>query len=100
MTNRIELIIGQDRNGLQEFAVTFAQLVAGLAVDPHGYFEKKYTARIMGSQSTEEINGVLAQLVQWIGSPAINKQERERLDHELARRDLPSIADLRLHYLP
>ena len=42
---------------------------------------------------------MLAQLVQWIGSPAINAQERDRLDHELARRDLPSIADLRLHYL-
>ena len=100
MPNLIDNIIGQDRNRLQQFAVTFAQLVAGLAVDPHGYFEKKYTARIMGSQSIEEINGVVAQLVQWIGSPAINNQERERLDRELALRDLPSIADLRLHYLP
>jgi hypothetical protein len=100
MSSRIETIVRQDKNGLQEFAVVFAQLVAGLAVDPHGYFEKKYTARIMGSQSMEEINGVVAQLVQWIGSPAINNQERERLDHELARRELPSIADLRLHYLP
>ena len=100
MSSRIETIVRQDKNGLQQFAVVFAQLVAGLAVDPHGYFEKKYTARIMGSQSMEEINGVVAQLVQWIGSPAINNQERERLDHELARRELPSIADLRLHYLP
>jgi hypothetical protein len=100
MPNRIENITGQDRNDLQQFAVTFAQLVAGLAVDPHGYFEKKYTARIISSESAEEINGVVAQLVQWIGSPAINDQERERLDHELARRNLPSIADLRLHYLP
>jgi hypothetical protein len=99
-TNRIEFLTGQDRNGLQQFAVTFAQLVAGLAVDPHGYFETKYTARIMASQSAEEINGVVAQLVQWIGSPVINNQERERLDRELARRELPSIADLRLHYLP
>jgi len=100
MPNSTEFLSGQDKNGLQAFAVTFAQLIAGLAVDPHGYFEKKYTARIMASDSTEEINGVLAQLVQWIGSPAINAQERERLDHELARRDLPSIADLRLRYLP
>jgi len=53
-----------------------------------------------GTWPAEEINGVVAQLVQWIGSPAINNQERERLDHELARRELPSIADLRLHYLP
>jgi hypothetical protein len=99
-TNSIEILTGLDTNGLQQFAVTFAQLVAGLAVDPHGYFEKKYTARIMSSQSAEEINGVVAQLVQWIGSPVINNQERERLDRELARRELPSIADLRLHYLP
>jgi len=100
MPKRTEILSAQDKDGLQTFAVTFAQLVAGLAVDPHGYFEKKYTARIMGSQSAEEINGVLAQLVQWIGSAAINTQEREHLDRELARRDLPSIADLRLHYLP
>lgn len=100
MPNSLEILSAHDRQTLQEFAVTFAQLVAGLAVDPHGYFEKKYTARIQAAQSEHEINGVVAQLVQWIGSPAINNQERERLDHELARRDLPSIADLRVHYLP
>jgi hypothetical protein len=100
MSKRLEFLSEQDKDGLQDFAVTFAQLVAGLAVDPHGYFEKKYTARIRSSQSTQEINGVVAQLVQWLGSPAISNQERDSLDRELARRELPSIADLRLHYLP
>jgi hypothetical protein len=100
MSNRLEIISNRDKNGLQEFAVILAQLVAGLAVDPHGYFEKKYTARIRAAHSEHEINGVIAQLVQWIGSPEINSQERERLDRELALRHLPSIADLRLHYLP
>jgi hypothetical protein len=100
MSKHQEFFNTRDKDGLQEFAVTFAQLVAGMAVDPHGYFEKKYTARIRSSQSAQEINGVVTQLVQWLGSPAISSQERESLDRELARRALPSIADLRLHYLP
>ncbi len=27
----------------RDFGVTFARLIAELGVDPHGYFEKKYT---------------------------------------------------------
>lgn len=80
---------------LQEYAVTFAQLVAGLAMDPHGYFEKKYTARIERSDSEQEIRGVLTQLVQWISSSSVSDSERERLNHELDGRGMPTVDDLR-----
>jgi len=85
---------------IRDFGLTFARLIAGMAVDPHGYFEKKYAARIESAQSAEEINVILAQLVQWAGSSAVNDQEREHLDRELGKRDLPSIDSLRQQYLP
>ena len=85
---------------IREFGVTLARLIADLAVDPHGYFEKKYTARIVNAQSEQEIKGVVTQLVQWVTSSIISDQERAHLDRELGRRGLPSLSDLRLQYLP
>jgi len=85
---------------IREFGVTFARLIAALAVDPHGYFEKKYTARIERACSVQEIDGVIAQLVQWVGSSAVSAEERERLDRELSRKGLPTVDVLRLQYLP
>ena len=84
----------------REIGLTLARLIAGLAVDPHGYFEKKYTARIQNAYSDSEVTGVLAQLVQWAGSSAVSDSERDKLDRELAGRGFPTINDLRLQYLP
>ena len=100
MPDRIEEFIHKGKHELQEFAVMFARLIAALAMDPHGYFEKKYAARIERAESSEEINGVLAQLVQWAASSAVSDAERERLNRELDERGLPTIAALRIHYLP
>ena len=85
---------------IRNFGLTFARLIAGMAVDPHGYFEKKYAARIESAKSAQEINVILAQLVQWAGSSAVSEQEREHLDRELGKRDLPPIEALRQQYLP
>jgi hypothetical protein len=85
---------------LSELAITFSQLIAGLAVDPHGYFEKKYAARIEQSQSEQEVRGVLVQLLQWAVSSAVTDSERETLDRELAERGMPNINDLRANLLP
>ena len=79
----------------REFGLTFARLVAGLAVDPHGYFEKQYVARIEKAQSTEEIKGVVAHLVLWVESPVISSQERDTLNRELDQLSLPTLEDIR-----
>ncbi len=84
---------------LREIGFTLVRLIAGLAVDPHGYFEKKYTARIESANSDLEIGGVLAQLVQWVGSSAVTESEREKLDRELRGHGLPTIDNLRVQYL-
>ena len=89
---------GEPRD-LREFAITFARLIGALAMDPHGYFEKKYTARIERSDSSNEIRGVLAQLTQWAGSSALSDAERARLDAELGEKGMPTIADLRANLL-
>ena len=85
---------------LRALGIELARMVAGLAVDPHGYFEKKYTARIENSSSDEEISSVLAQLLQWVGSSELSETECEKLNRELADRGFPTIDDLRLQYLP
>ena len=90
----------ENLDATREFGITFARLVAGMAMDPHGYFEKKYAARIEHARSVQEIEGVVAQLVQWVTSSAINADERARLEHELERHALPSLDDLRARYLP
>ena len=86
----------QSLTEIRQFGLTFARLIAGLAVDPHGYFEKQYAARIENAHSDQEIRGVIAHLVRWVESPVISEQERDTLDHELARLGLPSIEDVRL----
>ena len=85
---------------LRDFGLMFARLIAAMAVDPHGYFEKKYVARIEQASSDHEINGLLIQLVQWTGSSTVSDAERSRLDSELTVQGLPSVAELRLHLLP
>ena len=99
MSERIDQFFNGNLEGLQKSAVTFARLFAGLAMDPHGYFEKKYTARIENATSESEIRGVLTQLLQWAISSDIAASERERLEHELDDHGLPSLDELRTHLL-
>ena len=99
MSDAVKNYLHKGKAELQEFALTFARLVAGLAMDPHGYFEKKYTARIERSDSEQEIRGVLTQLVQWATSSAVSDEERKRLNHELSDRGMPSVDDLRASLL-
>ena len=96
----LDKLLEESSLSLREFGLTFARLIAGMAVDPHGYFEKKYVARIEGASSDHEINGVLAQLVQWAASAAVSDVERSRIDSELTAQGLPSVAELRTHLLP
>jgi hypothetical protein len=89
-----------DATDLKNFAITFTRLIAGLAVDPHGYFEMKYVARINQSESELEIRSVLTQLIQWVSSSSVSDSERLKLDKELAELGFPKIEELRLQYLP
>ena len=99
MSDAIDKYLQQGTTEFRDFAITFAQLIAGLAMDPHGYFEKKYTARLERSESEQEIRGVLTQLVQWATSSAISDAQRDRLNHELGDRGMPSVDDLRASLL-
>jgi hypothetical protein len=89
-----------DATDLKNFAITFARLIAGLAVDPHGYFEMKYVARITHSESELEVRGVLTQLIEWASSSSVSDSERHKLDKELTELGFPKVAELRLQYLP
>ena len=100
MSTKIEQLLAGSELTLRELGMTFARMIAGLAVDPHGYFEKKYIARIENAQSDYEISGVLAQLVQWAVSSAVTDDQRARLDHDLLAQGMPSMADLRVTLLP
>jgi len=83
---------------LSDFALLLVGQIAALAVDPHGYFEMKYIARIRNARSDQEINDVLAQLVQWVAGSSLSDPERARLDRELNQQGLPCVADLILTY--
>ena len=96
----IDQLLADKQVTLRDFGLLFARLIAGMAVDPHGYFEKKYTARIERARTDTEIIGLLAQLVQWATSSALNDTERQRLDNELTEQGLPVVAELRSHLLP
>jgi hypothetical protein len=99
MSEKINRYLGEGVTELQDFAVTFAQLIAGLEMDPHGYFEKKYAARIERSESEQEVRGVLVQLVQWAVSSAVTDSQREILDKQLDDRGMPKLDDLRTNLL-
>ena len=94
MSTAIDNLLAERGMALRDFGLLFARQVAALAVDPHGYFEKKYTARIENARSDQEISGVLAQLVQWASSSSVSDAERARLDRELDQQGLPCVADL------
>jgi len=100
MPTPIDQLLADKQVSLRDFGLTFARLIAGSAVDPHGYFEKKYTARIEQARTDGEIIGLLAQLVQWATSSAFGDAERQRLDKELTEQGLPAVAELRSHLLP
>lgn len=100
MSNTLEPLLAGSQTNLRDFGLTFARLIASLGVDPHGYFEKKYCARIESAHTDNEISGVLAQLVQWSVSSAVSDDQRARLDAELQGKGLPTIADLRSLLLP
>ena len=85
---------------LREVGVAFARMVAALAVDPHGYFERKYTARIETAETNTEIRSVLAQLVQWTTSSALTDENRATLDRKLQQLGMPSVAELHLQLHP
>ena len=85
---------------LRELGIEFARMVAALAVDPHGYFEKKYTSRIEHAATETEIRGVLAQLIQWTTSSALSDENRATLDRKLEQLGMPSVAELRVQFLP
>jgi hypothetical protein len=99
MSDRIDQLLHKGKIELQEFAITFARMIASLAVDPHGYFEKKYAARIEGAQSKQEIHGILRQLVQWATSSAFEAAQRKKLDNELDDHGMPTTEELRTHFL-
>jgi hypothetical protein len=100
MANTIDELLKDSRLELRDFGVMFARLIAGLEVDPHGYFEKKYVARIERAQSDVEINGVVAQLVQWAVSSAVTDAQRDKINNELGKCQLPNVTELRRIYLP
>lgn len=85
---------------LRQLGIEFARMVAALAVDPHGYFEKKYISRIEHAETEIEIRGVLAHLIQWTTSSALTDENRATLDRKLEQLGLPSVDELRLLYLP
>lgn len=99
MPEAIHKHLEQGKAELQAFAITFAQMIAGLAVDPHGGFEKQYTARIERSESEQDVREVLAQLVQWAVGSAVTDPQRERLDRQLVDRGMPKVDDLRAKLL-
>jgi hypothetical protein len=100
MTTGIDQLLAEKGIELRDFGLTFANMIANLAVDPHGYFEKKYTARIESARSEHEINGVLAQLVQWAASSSVSDAERAQLNKRLSEHGFPQIDDLRSCLLP
>ncbi len=99
MPEAINQHLEQGKTELQAFAIAFAQLIAGLAVDPHGGFEKQYTARIEHSESERDVREVLVQLVQWAVGSAVTDSQREQLDRQLVDRGKPKVDDLRAHLL-
>ncbi len=100
MASGIDQLLAEQGVALRDFALTFARMIAAMAVDPHGYFEKKYAARIESARSEQEINGVLIQLVQWVASTSISDDERARLDQQLAQQGFLSVHELRTRLLP
>ena len=85
---------------LREFGLLFARMIAAMAMDPHGYFEKKYIAHIENADSEIEIRGVITQLVQWVVSPTISNEERASLDAQLQKQGMPSVEQLQIQFLP
>jgi hypothetical protein len=89
-----------DENSEQRrFALTLARTIAGIALDPHGYFELHYLSRIEKAATDADINVVVLQLLGWVVGPDVSDSERESLEHALSCAGLPSLASLTNQYL-
>ncbi len=100
MSDAVSQYLQGKQSDLREFASTFARLIAALAMDPHGYFEKKYIARIEQSDSEQEIRGVLVQLTQWVSGASISESQRSLLNKQLDEKGMPSLKELGRNLLP
>lgn len=69
--------------------------VSDLVMDPHRYFEQKWSAEIAVARSPEELRRQVARLVAWIAAAELTRAQMRRLDAALAARGLPAFAELR-----
>lgn len=60
-------------------------------MDPHLYFEKKYSAEIIGTESSTVVLELIDSLSVWLVAADFRPDQLMQLDRELAARGLPSI---------
>ena len=57
-------------------------------MDPHLYFETKYTTLVWRAESKEELDELMHDLLVWIQSSGLSSEELLRLDEALEREGL------------
>ena len=79
----------------QSYSKRLLQLITKQTMDPHLYFERKYSAEIDRADSAQAVIEILNGIALWLTSPSFGQGSLDRLERELDRAGLPSVASIR-----
>ena len=79
----------------QTYSSQLVQLITKQTMDPHLYFERKYTAEINRADSAEAVIEILNGIALWLTSPEFGQESLDRLERDLDLAGLPSVASIR-----
>lgn len=79
----------------RRFCTHVVRFVSTVAMDPHLYFEQKWTAEIAASESRDDLLRRMDQLVAWVDAAGLSESQLRRLDSVLTADGLPTFSGMR-----
>lgn len=79
----------------RRFCTHVVRFVSTIAMDPHLYFEQKWTAEIAAIESRDDLLRCLDRLVAWVDAAGLSGSQARRLDAALTADGLPTVAGMR-----
>ncbi|MDH3977048.1 MAG: hypothetical protein OEU86_00930, partial [Gammaproteobacteria bacterium] len=78
----------------RDYCIRVIRFVSDSALDPHLYFEKKFTGDVSVASSDAELASILGHLAAWFDETEPDKKRLARFDEQLLAAGLPSLSVL------
>ena len=79
----------------RRFCLRAVRFLSSTVMDPHLYFERKWSAEIGAIESGTQLRAATGRLLAWIDTMGLDAQQRAQLDEVLASDGLPTLEEMR-----